>query len=331
MNINDLEDKISNILKEIPNVEFYFNGCITSDDFISQIIFEIIKEEFYGNLNMSSMRNHVNDTLVNKNLPETNYDSCYEQLKRNRRQAEKENEKLLSCIGLSAPLDNNEMDTIQDKLSGYQYNSLQFLQIDNYSNLEIVRTLSTQKMHSSKKISRNKFREIFDQYDNYVQNQIHCSESYHDTIFNAIDFYDLQCRMMIELIYLFACEMEKNNTKEFPKNASYIFGFYGEIDNNIIHLQNRFILQQHLFIPFAFYDNSQSILEFDRLYCLLLLKKDIMQFLKQHMNKFQSDEREMSEFIKNTYNPFSTFCASKEWTDKRIDLSRSVIATMWGT
>lgn len=147
----------------------------------------------------------------------------------------------------------------------------------------------------------------------------------------GIDFYDLQCRMMIELIYLFACEMEKNNTKEFPKNASYIFGFYGEIDNNIIHLQNRFILQQHLFIPFAFYDNSQSILEFDRLYCLLLLKKDIMQFLKQHMNKFQSDEREMSEFIKNTYNPFSTFCASKEWTDKRIDLSRSVIATMWGT
>lgn len=63
----------------------------------------------------------------------------------------------------------------------------------------------------------------------------------------GIDFYDLQCRMMIELIYLFACEMEKNNTKEFPKNASYIFGFYGEIDNNIIHLQNRFILQQHLF------------------------------------------------------------------------------------
>lgn len=72
-------------------------------------------------------------------------------------------------------------------------------------------------MHSSKKISRNKFREIFDQYDNYVQNQIHCSESYHDTIFNAIDFYDLQCRMMIELIYLFACEMEKTTLKNFLK------------------------------------------------------------------------------------------------------------------
>lgn len=331
MNINDLEKVISNIIKKIPNVECCFNGCITSDDFISQIIFEIIKEEFYGNLNMSSMRNHVNDTLVKKNLPETSYDSCYEQLKRNRRQAEKEKEKLLSCIGLSTPLDNNKMDTIQDKLSGYQYNSLQFLQIDNYSNLDIVRALSTQKMHSSKKISRNKFREIYDQYDNYVQNQIHCSKTSHDVILNAIDFYDLQCRMKIELIYLFACEMEKNNTKEFPKNASYILGFNGEMDGIKIHLQNRFILQQHLFIPFAFYDNNQSTLEFNRLYYLLLLKKNIMQFLKQHINNFQFSEHKMSEFVQNTYNPFSTFCNGKEWTDKRIDLSRSVIATIWGT
>lgn len=331
MNINDLQKEISNIIKKIPNVEDYFNGCITSDDFISQIIFEIIKINFYDCLDKLSMRKHVNDTLINKNLPEISSDSCYEQLKRNRRQAEKENEKLLSCIGLSAPSDNNEMDNIQDKLSGYQYNNLQFLQIDNYSDLDIIRALSTQKMHSSKKISRNRFKEIFIQYDNYVKKQINCSETSHDVILNAIDFYDLQCRMMIELIYLFACEMEKNNIKDFPLNASYILGFYGTINDDKIHLQNRFILQQRLFIPFAFNDNSKSELEFTRLYHLLLLKKTIMQILNERLNTFQFSEQIMSEFILNKYNPFSIFCDSKNWTDKRIDLSRSVIAAMWGT
>lgn len=330
MNINDLQKEISDIIKKITNVECYFNGCITSDDFILQIIFEIIKENFYGSLGKLSMRKHVNDTLVKKSLPETSYDSCYEQLKRNRRQAKNENEKLLSCIGLSDPSDNNEMDNIQDKLSGYQYNNLQFLQIDNYSDLDIIRALSTQKLHSSKKISRNKFKEIFIQYDNYVKKQIHCSETSHDVILNAIDFYDLQCRMMIELIYLFACEMEKNNTKEFPQiNASFIYsGFHC---NTGIHLQNRFILQQHLFIPFAFSDNSKSALEFTRLFHLLLLKKRIMQLLSKRVDTFQFSEQTMSEFILSKYNPFSIFCDSKNWTDKRIDLSRSVIAAMWGT
>lgn len=327
MKIETVKNILSDITKCFSDNDDYIDMCfailINKDDFIAQIIFELIKEQYYTNLPLASLRTYVADISQN---PLGSLDADYEQLKRSRIIASKVQKKLYQQIGIVIPQTND----FKSKAEGYKYNPLQIHQINNYQNLEIIKSLMKGRMLSSKKVSRSRFRDIFQEYDSYVNEQMKKAEhSPKERLACSIDFYDLQIRMKIELTYISVLYMEKYNFHDYPyMQASYfVNGFYG----NSIHLQNRFLLKQHKWLLQYVFVNSQNEAEFVKvlLFKLMVLKKQIMNIFYNKISCCDFSINDMAHFVELEYNPFSIFQNNKKWSNNQIDLARKVLNPFW--
>ncbi len=323
MKIQEAKNKLISVINGVENADTYFCGLISKSEFIAQILFEIIKNQYYNELPTTSLRQYA----INSKQEYSGLDSEYEQIKRRHKMASLERDKLYQSIGLT--LQKNDMSNIDIRLEGYHYNSLQVQQIQNYGTLEIVTSLSKGQMPDSKKISRARFKDIYCQYDKSMRNmQDEAILSPDKMVANAIDFYDLQIRMKIELTYNLALVMEKYNVHDYPaKKASFfVSGAYGEG----ISLQNRFLLHQNKWFPYVFGERQTDYKDaVDLLITLLLLKKEVMDYFYDHIKNYAFGIDEAAEFIQKEYNPFIAFTEDKNWTNSRIDLARKILKSYW--
>ena len=224
MKIEAARNILFKIFKKNNSVDFesYFVDLADKNDLIAQIIFELIKEQYYTNLPRSPLRVYTTNIFQS---PSDTLDASYEQLKRNRAAAAAAQNELYQQIGVMP----TQADGFKSKAKGYQYNSLQIHEINNYQNLEIVKSLMKGRMANSKKVSRTHFREIFQEYDRYICTQMKKAEtSPEECLACSIDFYDLQIRMKIELTYCMAFYMEECQLHSYPdfQASFFINGFY---------------------------------------------------------------------------------------------------------
>lgn len=184
-------------------------------------------------------------------------------------------------------------------------------------------------MPDSKKISRARFKDIYYQYDKSIRNmRDEAVLSSNKMVINAIDFYDLQNRMKIELTYNLALVMEKYNVQDYPAQRASFFvsGAYGEG----ISLQNRFLLHQNKWFPYVFGERQTEYKgTVDLLITLMLLKKEVMDYFYNRIKNCAFEIDEAAEFIQKEYNPFSVFTEDKEWNNSRIDLARKILKSYW--
>lgn len=294
--------------------KFEASGLIALPDLVAQIIFELIKKQYYGDLPKKSLRKYVDTNSVAS-------DAVYEQLKRNRNKAETAKSDFCRQFGVSP----QPRDGFQSKASGYRYNALQIQQINNYQNLQMVTALDEGRMADSKKISRRRFRSIYEEYDGYVITQLlKMNGPAEETLSAAIDFYDLQIRMNVELTYRIALAMERFHFRDYPslEASPYILGFFG----NQIRLQNRFLLKKNDWLSYVFNErHATDRQDVDGLYALLMGKYEIMKSIPA----WEFELEDMANFIRTEYNPFSVFEREKEWTDIRVDLARKVLRSFW--
>lgn len=324
MKIKTAKNILLDILKQVTseNVESNFSNLVNIDDLIAQIVFELIKEQYYENLLRFPLRTYVSD------MPQSSLDTldaAYEQLKRNRVTAANAQNQLYQQIGVMPPQTND----FKSKAEGYQYNSLQIHEINNYQNLEIIKSLMKGRMANSKKISRTHFRDIFQEYDSYVRTQMKKAEnSPQERLIHSIDFYDLQIRMKIELTYSMALYMEKCGIHSYPnfQASFFVSGFYGKH----IVLQNRFILKQAVWLKYVFSNEQDDVKPIiNELFQLLQIKKRAVDIFHTDISSCNFDINDMADFVHKEYNPFSIFQDNKEWNNTRIDLARKILKPFW--
>ena len=292
--------------------KFDASGLIAPSEFAEQIIFELVKKQYYENLPKKALRRFVD-------MDALDLDAAYEQLKRNRNKAEAAKSDLYQQLGVSP----QPGDGFQSKARGYQYNALQIQQIKNYQDLQMITAVG--RMADSKKISRQRFRSIYEEYDGYVERQLlKMSGPAKETLSAAIDFYDFQLRMNVELTYRIALAMERFHFRDYPslEASPYILGFFGDH----IRLQNRFLLKKDAWLSYVF--NERHTIDrqgVDGLFALLLGKYEIMKSIPA----WEFEVEDMANFVRTEYNPFSVFEGKKEWTDIRVDLARKVLRSFW--
>jgi hypothetical protein len=323
MKIQETKNTLISIIDRVENADIYFSGIINKSEFIAQILFEIIKNQYFNELPMASLRQYA----IGSKQKYSGLDSEYEKIKRRHKMALFEQDKLHQSIGLVFP--KNDMSNIDTRLKGYHYNPLQARQIQNYGDLEIITTLSKGQMPDSKKISRARFKDIYCQYDIFIRNmRDEAVLSPEKRVINAIDFYDLQNRMKIELTYNLALVMEKYNIHDYPAQQASIFvsGAFGEG----IWLQNRFLLHQNKWFPYVFGEKQTEYENTIHLFIALLeLKKEVMDYFYSRTKNCAFEVDEAAAFIQNEYNPFSVFTENKDWNNSRIDLARKILKSYW--
>lgn len=324
MKIEAAKNILFDIFEQDNSVDFEpsFINLADKNDFIAQIVFELIKEQYYANLPQSSLRAYATNISPN---PSNTLDASYEQLKRNRAIAATAQNELYRQLGVTP----TQTNSFKSKAKGYQYNSLQIHQINNYQNLEIIKSLMKGRMANSKKVSRIHFREIFQEYDRYVCEQMKKSEkSSEECLACSVDFYDLQIRMKIELTYCMASYMEKYQIHNYPNSQASFFinGFYGEN----IALQNRFLLKQPTWLKYIFNDNQEPTKYIIKsLFQLLYIKKCTVDIFRTRIPCCDFEINDMVDFVRKEYNPFSIFQDNKDWNDRRIDIARKILKPFW--
>lgn len=298
----------------------YSNKIISSDEFVQQIVFELLKEYYHINSKSMTLRKYVKDRGHNG----SSFDSEYEKMKRNVKSARKEQQKIFSSLGIA--YDDRKMVEIEDRLKGYDLNESKLLQMENYTELAIVKSLSEKRLGNSHKVSRSKFEKIFIDYDDYVKT---LKEDFNlGYCFAAIDFYDLQIRMNIELFYYLATIMEENNLKSISSDSIRWVSF--GIQNEYMALQNRFLLCKNRWAA-CILTNSQYEAFYSCLLQTMMAKKLIIDALKKEnifmLIDFEAED--IKTYIEAKYNPFSIYCENKCWTNSRIDLARKVVKAVW--
>lgn len=323
MKIIDVKQRLSSLIIDKYKAEYLFDEFeyVGLTDFITQLVFEVVKQQFVASL--STMSLHQNVVIKEKDSIAT--DAAYAELKRNHSQAVKDQNELREMIGA----DIQKKDVAAARREGYQYNTLEFRQIQSRTEIPIIKSLSQGRMAESKKVSRKNFREIFNEYDRYICGLIdEIAPSSEKIIMNSIDFYDLQNRMMIESTYDLAAEMERTGLHEYPalKASCFVQGFHG----NGVTLQNRFLLQKTKWFPFVFGEKQKQYdFQVKRLYHVLQLKKTVMDDFYAQIESCQLGNDDILTFITEEHNPFLAFTRDKQWSDSRIDLSRKVLRSFW--
>lgn len=291
-------------------------------DFVSQLIFELVADQFIHELPTAALLEYSR-----KESDGVGAEAAYAAYKRNHDAALKYQNSLRNSLGLEPLVKDHDAARRQ----GYLYNALQVRQMKTNSDLAIIKAMLMSRMAVSKKISRDQFRSLYNEYDQYIRMLIEDAQANPEIlIINAIDFYHLQNSMHLELIYSMAVEMERARLDEYPflEASRFVIGLLRYDSNNgkKLVLQNRFLLHHKDWFPYVFGDRRvQHDRQCSRLYHLLLYKKQLMDdyHTVYPNNHFEYDS--MVEFVRSEYNPFSIFNGNKEWSDNRLDLARKIL------
>jgi hypothetical protein len=114
---------------------------------------------------------------------------------------------------------------------------------------------------------------MFNEYDQHFVTTINNLND-NNTLVNAIDFFDIQRLMLIELIYKITEYMTSNNIAEFPLNKAFNFMFGIHTEEGF--QPNNFILNYDNWISAIFENDAEYSIALTKLYCTLEFVDDLI-------------------------------------------------------
>ena len=236
---------------------------------------------------------------------------------------------------------NLDMDNIEQKLKGYRLTEMNFFEHQVIHDIEIVKAVVEKRIGSAKKISNTRFQEIFEQYDEFVENLIERSKkSDEDMVFASLAFFTLEWHYAFEAFYFAACLMEEHGIKDVDKETLALlcghatvwslFGGTATTDSRMI--KERPFLIYYLLNPETRQHDAETMKSMIRE--LLVVYVHYMETvtatdggLYKDWFKKESSMADWASFLRY-YNVFSIW-QKKEWTRIRIQNMRKILDVMF--
>lgn len=229
---------------------------------------------------------------------------------------------------------NTEMDTIEKKLRGHRLTEMNYFEHQNIHDLEVIKSIVERRIVSSKKISNDRFMEMFEQYDEFIESLIERSKnSDEDMVFASIALFTLEWHYPIEMLYYLSCIMEEEKIQTIDKsNLVLICGpidvesmFCGWVSTDSRMVKERLQILHYLF--------GKETGDFEREIMVDLIKeiitlgalyKEVVSTndggLYKDWFRKESTVEDWASFLK-LYDIFSIW-ERKEWTRTRIQNMR---------
>lgn len=207
-----------------------FSGKLDVDDFVDQVILEYIKNAFDNTQEKHSLR-----FFLKKNGYDDNNDidirMRYSRLMALVNEAKKKEIEHLKSYGVDIGDDETslEMNNIADKLDGYKLSEMNFFEITNVGELDLIKAIIHHRISSTKKIPNSRFIDIANQYDKFVLSwKEQCKDSDKKMVFNSLAYYTIEWKYQFNFLYHCLKEMEvagiKQESKVIPK-IGMLFGY----------------------------------------------------------------------------------------------------------
>ena len=229
---------------------------------------------------------------------------------------------------------NIDMDTIEQQLKGYRLTELNFFEHQNIHDLEVIKAIVEKRIGSAKKVPNPRFEDMFEQYDNMVEELIaRSNNSDHDMVFASLALFTIEWKYAIETLYHIACLMEERNIKEIDQNTlGLLVGdvniesqFGGSVATHSRMVKERRYILNAIFDEELDYHYKNELIDLIKeilvigVYYKEIVETNDGELYKEWFRK-QSTEEDWASFFR--YYRLFDIWKKKEWTRKRIQNMR---------
>ena len=234
------------------------------------------------------------------------------------------------------PLLAKDMSDIGSRIEGYELTEMQVFEHTNIIELPIIKSIVEDRISSAKKVSNERFIEMFEEYDKWVEKLISRSnQSDEDYLFASMAFFTLEWKYDIEFIYAIADYMDKTNVEDIDYLTFWAMGLSLNFDSRIgtqIQCDNRMVKERQALIPRFFGCENPNWLRLYRekyvetvgVSCIFLnLPSTDERVLYKDWFRSETCMKDWASFMRD-YNVFSVW-NRKEWTNRKIKNARKML------
>lgn len=233
---------------------------------------------------------------------------------------------------------SKEMDSINNKLSGYKLNKMQYKELQSLADCRLFKMITSKRICDVKKVSKDEFVAAMKEYDELLRSLIAMEgNNDDDTLFAVLQLYTLEWKYNVELFYRTAIEAEKNSTADVPVDE--IAMLCGDITirhplnpNSIAMTESRMIPFRNDVVKLAYDDERKEELR-ERINQYLSFKifelaipVEGETLIDEFLSK--TTKHEWAEYIRNNYF-ISSMYEEKEWTLSRIRYVRKLYRKLY--
>ena len=232
---------------------------------------------------------------------------------------------------------NINMDSVSKKREGYRFTEMNYFEHQNIYNLEIIKAIVEKRIGSSKKVSNQRFVEMFDQYDKMIESLAADSlKSNQDMVFSSLAVFTIEWHYAIEMLYYLACFMEEKNIKDIDQNtlillcgSVYVESRFG----SVVATDSRMVKERLFVLEYLFNDDTDSGLKI----IMIDLIKEIISLGVHYKESVRTNDGELyKEWFRkeSTISDWASFFRyydifgiwqKKVWTRKRIQNMRKLL------
>ena len=331
--LNDKMQRLFGTIKQVITgtfpkeyLQFLFEDEISIDDLAMQILFECCKYSHDHTEKKSSLRAHMNDP--EQDDERMMYQRTVQKIN-GYRMKEYEMRKAQSGIeveGLLPP----QMDTIQAKVEGYQFNDFQYWEINNIHDMRLVTAIADDKI-VSKNFTKQTFIDYANEYDDVIRAMKRKSEEGpEEMVFASLAVFTLAWKYAFDFYYNIAVEMDKTgikNVSNVERKCSLFCGPVGLISaldphytGGIIHTESRMVLVRKKYVS-SFIDLSE--VDETRYREALVTVSSMLLYMTYRGIRIRdwfvaNTSVEDWASVMETYDVFQVFVSDKSWTNKRV-------------
>lgn len=225
------------------------------------------------------------------------------------------------------------MDTIKQRLEGYRFTADQFEELNNIHDIRLFKAITSRRIVSTNSIKNDVFKEYMAEYDAWVEKQIKCKAASDENMVSAsLEFFTVEWKYAIELVYSIAKYMEDNKIKTIHREAIAILCGRLTFDFTFEHHiggDSRAAKERQNMIPYLIKEEKEMCEETQ---CDIFLYKEMMGVLIVTNKELTiNDQNLRGWFAENTTMEdwasfFRDYNIFEAWHEK--DLSNGVIRNM---
>ena len=170
---------------------YVFSEDMGMDDLVDQVLLELVKYAYYETAEKHSLRYYLNRSGRNTDDVKMMYSRL---IRISNEYKEKELDTLEMVHGVSLKdARPPRMGDISEKLDGYSFTEMNFFELTNIGELELIKAILKNRLDSAKKTSNTRFREIAGQYDKMVVSlREQVLESDEKMVFSSLAYFSLE-------------------------------------------------------------------------------------------------------------------------------------------
>ena len=229
-----------------------------------------------------------------------------------------------------------DMNGIDKKLQGYRLTAMNFFEHQNIHDMDLIKAIVERRIVSSKKISNDRFQEMFKQYDDFVETLIERSKkSDEDMVFASLALFTLEWHYPIETFYYLSQIMEKEELQTVDREALGLIcgrvAVQSQFGGGWVTNDSRMVKERMMVLPYLFgretddfvRDTMKSMIKEIIVVCTrhmeCLITEEEGDLYKEWFRK-ESSMTDWASFFRY-YNIFAIW-QKKEWTRERIQHMR---------